>query len=44
MTAKEAIEQVYPLFLLWLKNIKGYRAADGIQLIKLWYEFLGEDK
>lgn len=40
----ETIEQVYPLFQLWLKNIKGYRTADGVSQIKLWYEFLSENK
>ena len=34
------IEQLYPSFLNWCKETKGYRAPDGVNLIQLWYEFL----
>lgn len=38
------IDKLYPEFIDWVHNIKGYMTAGGIHLIKLWYEFLKEVK
>jgi hypothetical protein len=35
-----AIEQVYPQFVVQYRKDKGYSSVDGIFLIKLWYEYL----
>jgi len=36
----ETIELLFPAFMNWCKETKGYRAPDGVNLIQLWYEFL----
>ncbi|GAI72098.1 unnamed protein product [marine sediment metagenome] len=40
MMTGEEIERLYPEFDEWWRKEKGYSAANGIYLIKLWYEFL----
>ncbi len=40
MTDEKAIEVVYPVFMCWARDIKGYKTDDSSLLIKLWYEFL----
>ncbi len=40
---EETINLLYNKFETWLKQF-GYATIGGIDLIKKWYQFLGEDK